>query len=245
MLKITARQLRELLEPVIPLALNDDMLPVLTCIQFRSHGRTVTASATDRFRLGISRIELEQSADFTALLRVRDLRKVMTLFKANRLDNPALTFVRSGDVVTVSSDEAFAGMHGASLSLTIQAGQFPELGELITKALKDSAGDGGLIGVNPEFLGSFKAAVHRGESLVVKPGSEPMNPILVASGEHFVGLLMPRKLMVGTNAEYLADLQARWAPVLKKPARKRAPAKKAATKAPAKKAAARKASASA
>lgn len=56
---ISTKALAQLVKPVIPLAGKDEMLPLLRAIHFQASGKYLTAAATDRFRVGVCRVELE------------------------------------------------------------------------------------------------------------------------------------------------------------------------------------------
>lgn len=196
-LNLTAGQLRDVLTPVLPLAGKDDMLPVLTCVHLRTEGQTLIASATDRFRLGICREELVHAPEepFEALVRVKDLKRILTLFKVTRFDNPALRLTVKGETLRVASTEGFGGMAAAELTFTLMGGEYPKVNQLITAAIEDTEPRVEAFGVNAAMLADFKHAVRYGDALMVRPGSGPRKGILVLCGDHFVGLIMPRALL--------------------------------------------------
>lgn len=231
-LTIDARVLRDLLTPVMPLAGKDDMLPVLTCVLIQTEGNSVMASATDRFRLGMCRADLPDDAEqgpFTALVRVTDLKRILSLFKVGRYDSPMLEFTLSANVLHVASAGSFDGMVGGSLTFHTMDGEFPKLSQIILDALTVEGESVRDFGVNAGFFADFKSAVRDGHPLEVRPGVEAGKPIAVLCGDHFAGVIMPRRLISseGTPAreQWIARLTPKPEPKpTRKPRAKKVPA---------------------
>ena len=236
-LTIDARTLRDLLNPVMPLACKDMELPALNCVQIRTEGNGVIASATDRFRLGICRAELPADAEqepFTALVRVVDLKRILALFKVTRFDNPTLTFELIANVLHVVSDGGFGGLVGASITITTHEGEFPNLDHIIREALTAEGECAREFGVNAAFLADFKHAIRNGEPLVVRPGANAAKPVAIGCGDHFVGAIMPRRLISGDGDHWRRQWIARLTPKSEpEPAATPAPRKTRAKKVPA------------
>lgn len=99
---ITACELRDLVSPVLPLASKDSMLPILNAVLIETDGKWLSASATDRFRLGIKRIEKRPTEDdpttewapFRAVVPLPALRSLLSVFKPSRHLDPELTLRR-------------------------------------------------------------------------------------------------------------------------------------------------------
>lgn len=194
-LTITVRNLKALVDPVLPCAGGDDMLPVLTCLQIRSYGGWLVASATDRFRLGVHRQRGEWPADWAALVPVRTLRGIFSTFKAGRGSDPelALTIVDDHNLKV----ELTGGLAGdlfteASITYPLISGEFPDLGKIISAAI-DAEPEAGDRKFNWKYLSAFAAADHLGSGLVMH-GGNPSMPMLVTDGADFVGILMPRRV---------------------------------------------------
>lgn len=203
-LTIDARTLRDLLTPVMPLAGKDDMLPVLCCVLLETEGNTVTAAATDRFRLGVCRAELAADAEqgpFKALVKVGDLKRVLALFKVGRFDAPVLTFTLDADRLTVTSEGAFDGMLGGSLTFFAETGEFPKLTKIILEALTAEGERPAEFAVNGAFLADFKHAVRDGHPLQVRAGVDLKKPIAILCGDHFAGVIMPRALISDSGSK--------------------------------------------
>lgn len=206
-LTITARNLRDLLAPVLPLAGRDDMLPVLCAVLLRVRGRYLTATATDRFRVGIARHEFaggdggEGGDDgLHTLVRTADLRRILTVFKPTRYLDPVLSFTVDGDRLVVETDGVtLDGGASARLGFPLERGEYPKVDSLVVDALTADPVEHGAFGLNPAFLADFKHAARNGMPLVVRPGVNPSKAVGVMCGEHFVGAIMPRRV-IGDSA---------------------------------------------
>lgn len=244
-LNITARQLKALVAPVLPLAGRDDMLPVLTAIRVEVDGPWLIAMATDRFRLGIKRLRAVEDepwpAGWSATIPVRTLKGILAAFKPS---------YREGDaqlVLTVDDDQhslhvvaggALLDMLGASITYPLETGEYPKLRTLIRTGLAAPVAEDGIAGFNWALLSEFRAAAPtHGGPLVIRVGAGA-NPTLISDGEDFIGAIMPRR-MVGNDSvkgsafpsvedwnDVLGDPKK--ATVKKKPAAKKATVKKAA-----------------
>ena len=105
---ITARTLKSLVDPVLPLAGRDDMMPVLTAVQVCVDGEWLTATATDRFVMGHKRIKGDWPKGWEALIPVTVLRTILRTYKPQRGDDPELTLGIADGSLTVSSSGGFA-----------------------------------------------------------------------------------------------------------------------------------------
>lgn len=225
-IELTTRQFRNLVEPVMPLAGNDDMLPVLTTLLIRANATTITATATDRFRVGISRIpntgatDTLPAAGVEFMIRTADVKRVLTVFKGSRYDDPALNFTYypagtdSAPVVEVNSQAGFDGLAGATLRLTVPDGEFPKVNQIFTELLEDTDARVDSFGVNAAFLADFKAAVRDGHPLTVRPGANDRKGVIVACGDHFIGVLMTRRLILESGHDPVAELAKSWSDIL-------------------------------
>lgn len=235
-LTITASEFRSLVEPVLPLAGRDDMLPVLTAVHIQAEGKWLTASATDRFRAGIKRIEKRASDEdpttewpaFSALVPARAIKSLLTMYRPRRgsLD-PTLTLTVEDDCLTAEATGLFTMFDAGRFVYRLQDGEFPKFRKLIKEAL-DTPEDkrAGEIGLNPKFLADFKTS-----GPVMRYRLGPVGkPVLVSDDEGFIGILMPRKLLnVGPDAHRAED----WSDTLAAPEETAEPeAKKRSTRKP-------------
>jgi hypothetical protein len=205
-LTITASEFRSLVEPVLPLAGSDDTLPVLTAVQVQAEGKWLTASATDRFRAGIKRIEKRASDEdptiewptFAALIPTRAIRSLLTMYKPRRgTMDPTLTLTVEGNRLTAEAVGLFAMFDAGRFVYTLQDGEYPKFRRLVREAL-DTPEDqrSAEIGLNPKFLSQFKSSATVMRYRLGSVGK----PIIVTDDAGFIGILMPRKL-IGSNAD--------------------------------------------
>lgn len=120
---LTAAELRRLFDPVFPFASTNDMLPVLTGVHLTAKDGYLVASATDRFRVGFSRVRpelvwdkaekravhesvsdnhrpIKVPGDVDLLIPAGSLQRALRLFK-----NPRGTSLHDMPVMTLTVDE--------------------------------------------------------------------------------------------------------------------------------------------
>lgn len=193
---LRARELRDLLTPVLPLAGKDGMLPALTTVNLTVNDGYLTAEATDRFRAGVCRHVLGEPSEhdddrenFKAAVYVSDLRRVLSLFKPTRTADPELRLTVRGLLLEVTNTGAFDGLVDATLVFAVHDGEFPNVRKLFVEAMQlDPSPEPRAF--NPAFLAGFAAAARNGYPLVLRQG-DPNKPLIVTCGDHFVGALMP------------------------------------------------------
>lgn len=199
---ITIGDLHRLIDPVLPCASTDSMLPVICAVQIKSQGRWLVATATDRFKIGIKRIAAEEGEwpEFEALLPVAGIKSIFTAFKALRGQNPTITLEQVDDFrLTASCEGGLAGdLARASCEIFLVMGEFPKVGHLVRKALEAEPA-AQMIGFNWKYLSAFAGAgdSRDGTTLQMKFTGE-REPALIV-GEDFLGAIMPRKLTSGVD----------------------------------------------
>jgi DNA polymerase III sliding clamp (beta) subunit (PCNA family) len=202
-----ASQLRALVAPVIPLADQTAWnLPVLNAVSIEAHGDYLIATATDRYRLGVQRIKMAEAVPgFAALISIRALRSILSIFKATRKSDPMLSITSSEGVLSVASVGALdigAGFLSSSMTWPLVDGQYPKVRSILADAsVKESAGD---LALNPSLLAAFAAAQVQGEAMVMRGTAG--HAVFVQIGEDFVGAIMQMK---NTDASAL-KLDADW-----------------------------------
>lgn len=204
---LTARALHDLVKPVLPLAGKDSMLPVINAVLIERRGDYLTATATDRFRIGICRQRYEGEGEFRALVPLGVVRNLLALFKPSRSSDNSLTLAVKDDTIYAEASGGlgfdFADMR---VGYRLQDGQYPGVREMVRKALANEP-TGSAVGLSADFLADWR---HAGATVEVKIVS-PYKPMIVRSGNHFLGLVMPRKLIDGDTApaddwpDFLAD----------------------------------------
>lgn len=197
-LTLSARQFRSLIDPILPLAGKDTMLPVLCAVLVQSEGKWLTASATDRFRLGIKRIEKVATEDdpakewpeFRALIPVRAVKSILAAYKPTRGSDPTLSLIVEDDSLVVEAAGSFDLFDAARFTHHLETGEFPKFRSIVTDGLavpdEERAPSASF---NPAFLADFKNC---GRTLRVVMG-RPTKPVILLDDEGFVGALMPRR----------------------------------------------------
>lgn len=239
---LTVHEFHTLVKPVLPLASTDDMLPVINAIRLEVRGDYLCAFATDRFRAGVQRIKPQHGAPagFEALVKLRDITRLLQLFKPVRGQDPAdVTFTIEDNILWATSSGGlgfdFADMRiGSALEIS----EFPNMLRLFTDQLGEitpASGEvlkpGGSFGMNPDYLASFKAAasVNKEPAVFIRPPASVRRPLIVQVGDDFLGMVMQRRVH---GAEWHPDTGADWLEFLtEKPKVKRATKKAAAAEA--------------
>lgn len=201
-LTISIRDLKRLVEPVIPFASTDVQLPVLNCIRVESRGTHLIALATDRFRLGFQRVAAPEGGtwpEWSATIPLATLRSLFQTYKAQRFSEPVITLRLDGDALSVHGDQALVDLLDASVTYPLSDGQFPNVRSIIRKAIAvgDDESAGSTCGVNQKLLADF-ARASKAPALHMRVNGT-REPILFADGEDFIGILMPRRALGGAD----------------------------------------------
>lgn len=199
-LTLTAREFRTLVEPVLPMAGRDGMLPILTTVLVETDGMWLSAMTTDRFRVGIKRIEKRATEDdpatewpeFRALIPTRAVRAMLTTFKPKRgTMDPTLTLTVDDNKMTTEAVGLFDLFDSGRFTHYLEDGEYPDLRAVVRKAMDVPDGERqSTIGVNPAFMADFKACGSTTMRLVVGGAK---SPVVVTDDDGFLGLLMAPK----------------------------------------------------
>jgi len=144
-LRLPAGDLLDLLSGAIIATGKDRILPTLTGINLVSDGETLTATATDRYRLITGKVKAVGSP-FTALLQNTDAAKVITALKpiAKRKDpRPISLELGTNELLVVTPESTF--------TFRLLDGTFPPFEHLLTMEPADS----GKMAFNCQFLGEL------------------------------------------------------------------------------------------
>jgi hypothetical protein len=213
--------LRDLLNPVVRLALNDGTLPVLNAVLLEGHGRTITATATDRFRAGIARHTLPEqwndeknppAGTWSALVPLAAVKAILSTFKPKARTNPGTARlelrVRTGQAnsrpnTLIVTGLTYAGYHTTTEFDTLN-GQYPAVQTIVRDACAVTETDAGTIyGLNPALLGDFQHAAGGRflETMVMHPPApgKRHGAIGISIGENFAGVIMQRRTMGATG----------------------------------------------
>lgn len=186
---ISTKDLARLVKPVVPLAHKDGMLPLLNSVQLAAAGEYLTAAATDRYRIGISRIKTEAAPPEGLSIRIGldELRRILLIFKSDAKMERTVTITVLDDRVKVEQAFGF-GFIDASMSFPLVVGDYPPLAKLFSAAQLSNPVVS--VGLNASHLSDFRHAIREGEPLVVRSASAN-KPVIVTAGDHFIGALMP------------------------------------------------------
>lgn len=224
-MKITLsnRQLHALVKPVVPFACTDDYLESLHSVSIRRHGDYLVAAATDRFRVGMTRVKVEEmpKGEFACTVRLPEIARLLALFRPGRrslVKQPRLTLsIAKGVLHAEALPPSTKGKPGwyrhddeahdfASLQVgcKLVEGNPPDLFKLVRERLAAATEQApSTVGVNMAFLAEFQNAVkhldpadfERTQAVSIHLPKDPGKPLLVRAGDNFVGLLMPRRLI--------------------------------------------------
>lgn len=235
-LNLTAREFAAAVNPILPLAGRDDMLPVINAVLIETDGKWLSAMSTDRFRIGIKRIEKRPTDDdpstewptFRALIPLRSVRSLLSMFKPTRTMNPELRLTVDGDNLIAEGAGGFDLFDSSRFTYALTPGEFPDLRALVRKAAEKVDERAHEAGINPFFMADFKAC---GNTTLRVAFGAPGRPIVLTDDDGFIGLLMPRKLVSGEAedwTDFLAEKPAKKAPAKRAPAPRKRAAKKGA-----------------
>lgn len=206
--------LRDLVRRVLPFVGTDEILPMLTGVAFEARGGMLTATATDRYVIGVAKLTMPEAPDVVFSITAGHWREVLRLYPVPRKAGEPLPVT-----LTVDDDHLTTSRPGAVPEVTAR---FPLLDPdwLVNKArsvvarhLTLDAAPEQPSTYNPRYLARF---AHLGESITVLP-SEPNKPTVIISHD-FVGAIMPmhRSTSLGgaTPDEVRTKARAEWADAL-------------------------------
>lgn len=198
-LEITARDLKHLVTPLLPMVDTSGMLP-LEAVNFEVRDGWLLGTATDRFRLALHRTRTA-TKHFDALVSARSLRTILATFKASRFADPVLELTVDGGQLLVEQAEAMElEFLSATMRFALVDGPFPDIAEVILEALNGTHGarkSNDWFGVNAGYLADWRHAVTKGSPLYVQVGPSPNRPVIIAVGDDFIGLQMPMRYTEG------------------------------------------------
>lgn len=173
-------------------------LPMLEAVRLEFGAGQLVAVATDRFVLGVSRVDYA-GATFTMLLAGGDAKALVKMAKTVKREESSREVSIEVDNVGSRGQNTVTFRFSSGEAMTARGAdvQFPRWRQLLPA---DSSRMGGLIGMgyNPAHLGRF-AKVRGGEQgagaqMVVFPTSTANGkpgPTAITIGENFFGLVMP------------------------------------------------------
>lgn len=183
--KVSALVLIELLEGASTHAGRDKTLPTLNAVQVESEGAGyLVARATDRYRLIEGKIEIEFGQLAPSLIRLDDVKRVITLAKEGKIGKVSLN--RVGDLLTVS-------INGNSITLTLWEGTFPPTAHLFDNPARENIGE---VNFNPAFMADYAKIAGKGNAVRVEftAKGKPIFIHLPVTKVEWKALLMPMRL---------------------------------------------------
>ena len=119
-------------------------IDTLAAVYLSATGGTITAAASDRYRLIAGELEGEGEGEFTpCAIRLSDLKNILAAIKSEKVSRE-ITFTRAGDSLSVA-------IGGTSLTIQLGTGTFPPYKHLIPS--ESVAVEG--ISFNPSFMADF------------------------------------------------------------------------------------------
>lgn len=198
-LTITHRALTELVAPVLPHVDQSQSLPVLGCVKLETVGGYLTATATDRYAVALSRVPVGEDVQFHAVIDQRDLRALLAMFKPRRGETDDLTLeVTSPHTLRVEGPGAL--FSNAVIEYALMESEYPKLSQIFERRHGEPSTDG-LVDVNPTLLAKFQHAAGPNSPIHIDLG-DGKRPIFITAGDNFIGALMPvRKVVDGSQTE--------------------------------------------
>jgi len=214
-IEIEYKALVEAVNLVKPHVGSDDTLPMLTGIKFDTRAGVLTLSATDRYSMAVAHLtqsdnELPRFGDFSALIPLRELVRVLSIFKpqrgVSRFTNP-LRITINDERVEFTQLAASSDLAGSTLSVRLIAANFPPIDSIFKPLLRDLAPATERVPYScfsEDKLNRYSALRNRsgGTPMVIRQLS-PNKPMLVtaAINDHLelISAVMPVKLPEPTD----------------------------------------------
>jgi DNA polymerase III sliding clamp (beta) subunit (PCNA family) len=184
---ITHQELKDLLTPVLPHVDQTGMMPILGCVSFETRAGYLTATATDRYTIAITRMKVEPETEFKALIQANECKSLLAMFKPSKLHGgEALTLTIDGHELRVEG--AGALFSSAVIKYNLYEGEYPKITGIF-QAAADSTMTAEPFNLNGQLLAKFRLAARPAEPLTFT-ASAPNRPVFVRSGNHFIGAIM-------------------------------------------------------
>lgn len=214
---LTVSALHALVDPVIPHAAGVGDVSILASVFLRVEGRTALAMASDRYRAGMQRVELDEQpvgGAFEAAVPTATLKEIFRAFRGGRDVDPLLTLSATPALLTVAATGGLGGLAEARVTynLPVPPDQYPQIDRLFRKALTARTEEAPIgAAFNPAFLASFRTGQPRGAVLRITSAGDGNRPWIVRVGDDFLGLLIP----VRHDPSTIAPSPDEWLPLLR------------------------------
>lgn len=211
---VKANDLYRLLSDVQPFRGTDDTLPMLTGTHIESDGKRLLAATTDRFTLGISKLEFSAEncgiggalGDVDFMLSVDSVAILLRTAKTAKrdIDWRLVTISKVGEVAAGTTVPTFtyrfAFFSGETINVKPFDVEFPKFKQLIPKG---PAIPRASTAFTPAYLARFAKVENDWGQIVLftfdsgEDGSR--KPTLVRIGDNFIGMIMPVRLHDGAE----------------------------------------------
>ena len=199
-LTLKAHALHTVMSDALAFAGTDATIPALNGIRLETvqRGETVDiiAVATDRFTLGVSRVDGSGDILPGFNLALPDAKNVARIAKT-------VARMQDSRTVDIETDECtqnvvFVFSSGESVTVRTSDHEFPRWRQLLPTDDEGMADDVSGIGYTPEYLAKFaKVAASKRNPMRFFPRA--MKPGVVMVGDDFMGIIMPVKIPGDTN----------------------------------------------
>lgn len=196
--RLTTADLVRLLRPVIPLAAQDKLIPVLNGVWLHTTGHQLVATATDRYRIGVQRITLENRPRYKlapTVIPLAVVRHVLDTFHGegrgrSRVEYPVSLGFRDGRL-DVAAPSPLGGQ--IEVRYLLEDLTIPSVRPVLDPPATSGMGPEDELPLDLDLLAGFRPAMRynrvREARLEVRQG--PGRPVLVTIGDHFRGAQMP------------------------------------------------------
>jgi len=183
---VGAGDLLELLEGVSTHAdKGKNCLRALNSVQIWGEGGRLSARATDRYRAIVGEIAGEGANLAPSLIALDDIKRVISLTKANKLYR--ITLTRVADLLTVS-------VSGSAITIQLLDDNYPPSFDNLFNKGEPSPME--IIAINPAFMADYAKIVGKGEpvKLEFRGAGMPIHIGLTGEAVTWRALLMPMRI---------------------------------------------------
>ena len=154
---IQAQDLAQLFTGVLPFTGGKDDPIVLNSVLIVANSRTLSATATDRYRLTSGSIELEQTAEFKALVSAADIKRMLDLIKPIKAGAITLAFNNDNLELRTHLGQIACQLVDATFPPFEHLFQFPAAADPITQ-----------ISFNPSFFADYAKITGKRGGVLIK-----------------------------------------------------------------------------
>ena len=186
--EVGALALIELLEGASLHVCKDKSLSVITNVLLNAEGDGyLTATATDRYRLGEGKVEVEYGRLAPSLVQLGDAKRIIDLLKSYKLAKVTLSRIEGSDILTV-------GVAGQALSVLLMLGDFPP-SEHLFAAIEEAPVPVEGVAFNPLFFADYAKIAGKNNPVKVYFGGngKPMRIRITSTLVEWRLLLMPMR----------------------------------------------------